>query len=78
MLTAQSLEPVFDSVSPSLSGPPLLVFSEKKQNLTHKVRYKLANVLQGSKLHTTFGVIHSTEKQVGTCIPPDINLQFNM
>ena len=86
VLTAQSLEPAFDSVSPSLSGPPLLVFSEKnqnkqKQNLkkkTHKVRYKLANVLQGSKLHTTFGVIHSTEKQVGTCIPPDINLQFNM
>ena len=31
MLTAQSLEPVSDSLSPSLSAPPLLMFSLKKK-----------------------------------------------
>ena len=29
MLTAQSLEPASDSVSPSLSAPPLLTLSQK-------------------------------------------------
>ena len=29
VLTAQSLEPVLDSVSPSLSAPPLLMLSQK-------------------------------------------------
>ena len=29
VLTAQSLEPALDSVSPSLSAPPLFMFSQK-------------------------------------------------
>ena len=32
VLTAQSLEPASDSLSPSLSAPPLLVFSLSKVN----------------------------------------------
>ena len=36
VLTAQSLEPASDSVSPSLSAPPLLALCLSKMNITLK------------------------------------------
>ena len=39
VLTAQSLEPVSDSVSPSLSAPPPLVLCLKKQSVASCTTY---------------------------------------
>ena len=40
VLTAQSLEPALDSVSPFLSGPPLLILSLSKLNkYFKKIKY---------------------------------------
>ena len=41
VLTAQSLEPPLDSVSPALSAPPLLVLCLSKMNKTLKILNKI-------------------------------------
>ena len=53
VLTAQSLEPVSDSVSPSLSAPPPLVLSlrlKNKQILNKETLRKAGREKEGSKV----------------------------
>ena len=54
MLTAQSLGPASDSVSPSLSAPPPLTLSENKQPLNNslKMSYRGTWVTQSVKRPT--------------------------
>ena len=44
VLTAQSLEPASDSVSPSLSAPPLLMLCLSLKNKHYK-KYKIVNLV---------------------------------
>ena len=44
MLTAQSLEPVLDSVSPSLSAPPPLAYSLSKINVKKNLKNPVFNI----------------------------------